>query len=194
MMGRAFLLLALILLVGPEAWAAGGGGHGEQAAAHGPDWWQFGRHALNLSILIGVLIYFAGPALRDFFKQRSEDIRREIEAAENALREAEAEIAELRSRLSGFDDEARQLVDTVGDAAEREKARVIERAEQTAERIREDAKRVADQELARARAELHAQAVVLATEIAAEVLREQTSTDDDRRLVSEFTERMGASA
>jgi F-type H+-transporting ATPase subunit b len=191
---RALLLLGLILLVGPDAWAAAGGGHGEEAAAHGPDWWQFGRHVLNLSILIGVLIYFAGPALRDFFKQRSEDIRREIEAAENALREAEAEIAEFRSRLSGFDDEARQLLDAAAEAAERDKVRVIERAQQTAERIREDAKRVADQELARARAELHAQAVVLATEIAADVLREQTSAEDDRRLVGEFTERMGASA
>jgi len=194
MMGRAALLLALFLLFGPEAWAAGAAGHEEQAAAHGPDWWQFGRHVLNLSILIGVLVYFAGPALRDFFKQRSEDIRREIEAAERALREAEAEIAELRTRLGDFDAESRRLANAAAEAAEIEKLRVLERAQQTAERIREDAKRVADQELARARQELHARAVVLATEIAAEVLREQTSAEDDRRLVSEFTERMGASA
>jgi F-type H+-transporting ATPase subunit b len=194
MMGRAILLLALFLLFGPEAWAAGVAGGEEHAAAHGPDWWQFGRHVLNLSILIGVLIYFAGPALRDFFKQRSENIRREIEAAETALRAAEAEMAELRTRLSAFDEESRRLAEAVAETAEFEKARVLERARQTAERIREDAKRVADQELARARQELHARAVMLATEIAAEVLREQTSAEDDRRLVSEFTERMGASA
>lgn len=193
-MGPALLLLAIVMLVGPEAWAAAAAGNEEHAVHHGPDWWGLGRHLLNLAVLCGVLIYFAGPALRDFFKQRSQDIRREIEDAEARLREAETEMAGLRTRLSEFEDEARRLTDATADAAELDKARVLERASQTAERIREDAKRVADQELARARRELHARAVTLATEIAAEVLRERTSAEDDGRIVREFTERIGGSA
>jgi F-type H+-transporting ATPase subunit b len=190
---RTGLALCALLVLGPDALAAAG----EAAAAgesHGPNWSLLFFQVLNATILAVVLVKFAGPALRNYFQQRSSDIRQAIEGAQEKLREAEAEIAELRARLDAFDREAEVLVAGAAEAAEAEGARVHERAQASAERIREDARRVADSEIERARQALRAEAAKLAIEIAAETLREQTTADDDARLVREFTDEIGGSA
>jgi F-type H+-transporting ATPase subunit b len=180
-----------LLLLAPEVFAAGGG---SEAEAHGPNWTMLFFQVLNAVILAVVLVKFAGPALRNYFQQRSSDIRQAIEGAQDQLREAEAEIAELRARLASFDGEAEGLVAGVAEAAQAEGARVKQRAEATAERIREDARRVADSEIERARQALRAEAARLAIEIAADTLRDQTTPEDDERLVREFTDKIGGSA
>jgi len=191
-MRRVLSLCAIsLLLLAPEALAAGGESGGE---AHGPSWNLLFFQVLNATILAIVLVKFAGPALRGYFQQRSSDIRQAIEGAQEQLREAEAEIAELRARLESFDREAEGLVRGAAEAAEAEGTRVKERAQATAERIREDARRVADSEIERARQALRAEAAKLAIEIAGETLRDQTTPEDDERLVREFTDEIGGSA
>ena len=51
-----------------------------------------------------------------------------------------------------------------------------------------------DQEVARARQELRAEAAELATRLAAELLQEHVGDDDQRRLVDEFVSRVETSA
>jgi F-type H+-transporting ATPase subunit b len=178
-----------ILLLSGLAGAADGGAHED-----GPSWALLGFHALNIGILGAILYRFAGPALRDLFAQRRTDIASQIEAAQARLSEAETELANLRQRIDGFNVEAADLIERVAETAESEKARTIERADAKSARILEDAKRVADSEIERARQVLRAEAAQLAVEIAGEILREQTSQDDDARLIREFTDEIGGSA
>ena len=193
-MSRAAVVLGILawqlapVALAAEALAAGG------EAADGPNWAMLGLQALNVGILGFVLVRYAGPALRDYFQNRSQQIRQSIEGAQQRLREAEAKIAELRERLDAFERESGDLVAGVAEAAEAERARMQDRARATAERIREDAKRVADSEIARARQALRAEAARLATEIAGELLREESTDEDDTRIVAEFTDKIGGSA
>ncbi len=193
-MSRAAVVLGILVwqlapvALAAEALAAGG------EAADGPNWAMLGLQALNVGILAFVLVRYAGPALRDYFQNRSQQIRQSIEGAQQSLREAEAKIAELRERLDAFEGESGDLVAGVAEAAEAERARMQDRARATAERIREDAKRVADSEIARARQALRAEAARLATEIAGELLREESTDEDDTRIVAEFTDKIGGSA
>ncbi len=188
-MSRAAVVLGILAWqLAPDALAAGG------ETADGPNWAMLGLQALNVGILAFVLVRYAGPALRDYFQNRSQQIRQSIEGAQQRLREAEAKIAELRERLDAFEGESGDLVAGVAEAAEAERARMQDRARATAERIREDAKRVADSEIARARQALRAEAARLATEIAGELLREESTDEDDTRIVAEFTDKIGGSA
>jgi len=184
-----FAVLASVVLPAGVALAAGGG-----AEHHGPNWWMLGLQLLNTLVLGFIVVRYAGPALRDYFRQRAEGIRSAIEGAQEQLQASEAEMSELRERLDGFEAEAAGLLANAASTAEAESGRVIERAGATAERIREDAKRVADSEIERARQELRAEASRLSIELAGELLREQTRDDDDARLVSEFTDKIGDSA
>jgi len=169
----------------------------EAAAEHahaGPDWTYFAYHALGLSVLIGVLVYFTREPLRNFLVERSDGIRRQIESAEAALEAARAEAAELRARLQRIGEENDELVRAAADLAEAERLQALERARQSAERIREESRRAADQEIARAKRELQQEAAQLATSLAAEILRQGVTPDDDRRMLGEFVEQIGRRA
>jgi F-type H+-transporting ATPase subunit b len=186
---RPALFALLLVAFSSTAWAAGGGESGE----HGVSWTVLAVHVLNFGFLMFLLYRYARKPILGYLADRSQGIRKEIESAEERLAHAESELAELRALLASFDDEARSIVDTARAVAEQEKARQIERAHETATRIREDAERVAGQELERARQTLRAEAAELATQLAAELLREQMTQEDDQRMVGEFVERLGGS-
>jgi F-type H+-transporting ATPase subunit b len=184
----ALLLAALVAEPALASEAAG-----EHAHA-GPDWAYFVYHALGLAVLIGVLVYFTREPLKKFLIERSDGIRRQIESAEAALEAARAEAAELRTRLDRIADENAELVRVAAELAETERVFALERARQSAERIREESRRAADQEIVRAKRELQEEAAQLATSLAAEILRKSVTPDDDRRILGEFVEQIGRRA
>lgn len=180
------LAIALLCLPVSALAASGGDGHAETS------WSVLGIHALNFAFLLFLIHRYARQPVLDYLAQRSQNIRSEIETAESRLRDAERELSDLRDRLSGFEREASELAERTAEQAETEKAAALERAGESAQRIRDEAQRVAGQELERARHELRAEAAVLATSLAAEILREKLTPEDDKRLVGEFIERLGA--
>ncbi len=179
--------LACGVVAASEVWAAGG------SAEHGSNLGLLFLQVLNTAVLAFILVRYAGPPLRSFLVQRSQGIRRRIEASEARLRQARAELEELRRRLERFEREAQEIVSESAATAANERVRLLERAAATAERIREEARRVADQEIARARRELQEEAAELAVTLAREILREKLTSQDDNRLVAEYVDHLGAS-
>jgi len=181
---RVLGVLTVLLLAGAAAASEAEAGH------HGPDWKVLGLAVLNLGILIGVLLRYARKPITDFLFQRSEGIRTALRDAQAQLAEAEAENAKLRDRLTHLADEAREIVDLARRQAQAEQVRMKHRAEETATRIREEAQRVADMEIARARQVLREEAAELATALASDLLREHIQPADDQRLLREFVARV----
>lgn len=177
----------VLLLVASPALAAGGG-----EAEGGRGWLVLGLQTLNTAVLVLVLIRLARRPVKSFLLQRSHTIRRDIEAAETRLREAEAEIEGLRQRLARFEDEAGEIIARSTEQAEAERQRRLERATESAARIQREARTLADQEVARARDELRREVAELATSLASALLRAEIRPEDDRRLVSEYAEQIGA--
>ena len=184
---RVVVLGCLLLWLASPAFAAAG-------AEHGTNWPLLGLQVLNTAVLVLILLRFTRQPIRDFLIQRSHGIRREIDAAEARLSDAEAEIEQLRRRLVRFGDEKEEIVARSAEQAEAERAHTLERAQGTAERIREEAHRVADQEIERARQELQSEAAELAVSLARDLLRENLTPEDDRRLVSEYVNRVGGAS
>jgi len=190
-MRRALLAALLLLLATAPAFASEAAGEHAHAGA---DWGYFAYHALGLAVLIGVLVYFTREPLQNFLVDRSEGIRRQIESAEAALAAARAEAAELRTRLQQIAEENDQMVRDAVDLAEAERVLALQRARQAAERVREESRRAADQEILRAKRELQQEAAQLATSLAAEILRQGVTPDDERRILGEFVEQIGRRA
>jgi F-type H+-transporting ATPase subunit b len=160
---------------------------------HGPDWFTLGIAALNFAALLFVLRRYALPLVQAFFFQRAEAIRKQLDESQSRLRAAEAELEDLRRRLRRLDEDARAMVAQMAEQASGERDRAMQRAEQATQRIREDARRVADRELERARTALRSEAAALASAIAAQILREQVRPEDHERLIEEFMNRVEAS-
>ncbi len=161
-----------------------------EAGHHEPDWKTLGIAALNFGVLAFVIFRFAGKPISDFLFQRSESIRGALRDAQAQLAAAQAENQKLQDRLAHLSEEASEIVALARRQAQAEGARMQQRAHETAARIREEAQRVADMEIARARQALREEAAALATSLAADLLRERIRPEDDQRLLSEFVARV----
>lgn len=180
-------LLVLFLLLGTVAPAAasegGSGGLGDLV-------WP----AVNLLILIAALVYFGRRPMQDFFAARQDRIRGDLDAAANALAEAEARHTEWQRKLARLDAEMDRIREQARERAEAERKHILADASAAAERIRRDARSAVDQELRRAREELRHEVAELAVEFAAETLRTRVNDTDRSRLVDDFIETIERSA
>lgn len=177
------LAAALLLVLGFAAPALAAEGHGEGNLARDLLW-----PAANFALLLGVLVYVARQPIRDFFASRQGRIRGELDAAAQALRDAEARHAEWQRRLVDLDAELARLRADARERAAAERGQILAGAAAAAERIRSDARSAVDQELRRAREDLRREAAELAVELAAEALRSRVTGADRARLVDEFVQ------
>ena len=134
------------------------------------------------------LVYFGRRPIREFFAARQERIRDDLDAAANALADAEARHTEWQRKLVQLDAEMSRIRAQARERAEAERRHILADASAAAERIRKDARTAVDQELRRARDELRREAAELALEIAAETLRSRVTDADRSRLVDDFIE------
>lgn len=174
--------LSILLWLPSVALASGGGGHGDE----GIPWTSIEFHALNLAILLGFLIWLARRPISDALKNRSAEVRRAIEDAQKAQREAQALADDLERRLSTFQSEVARLQRETREEAEKERVVILERAEKEAEAIRAAAERAIREETHRARRALQEEAVQLAVQMASDMLRDQVNADDQSRLAREL--------
>jgi len=184
-MRRALLALFFLLAtVAPAAASEGGsGGLGDLL-------WP----VVNLLILIAALVYFGRRPIQDFFAERQDRIRGDLDAAANALAEAEARHTEWQRKLTRLDAEMDRIREQARERAEAERKHILAEASAAAERIRRDARSAVDQELRRAREELRREVAELAVELAADTLRTRVNDADRSRLVDDFIETIEHSA
>src|SRR5260370_35924448 len=98
--------------------AAGFFGHAIQAAYAAEDagagygsWLLLTFFVINFILFVGVLVYFAGPALRKFFADRAVTIRTALSRAKSALAEAEDLATKAAAGMEVLSAEAKNLAD-----------------------------------------------------------------------------------
>lgn len=186
------LLITLLFTVFVRGAAAAGGEHapaGEHAAEgeHGGiPLGEIAFHALNLAILLGLILKFGGPAIRDSIANRAAGIHRQIQDAGTAATQAEARYQELETRLAGFEGELSRMKQEAEVEAAREREIILARGERDATQIREAAERSVRSELARARQELRQDAARLAVKMAEQRISANLRTEDEERFGGEF--------
>ena len=170
-------------LVPLAAWASE---HEEGHEAGGIPWGTLLFNLVNFSIFCWILARFALPAARNWVRARHDRIVGELEAAAKARADAEQLKAEWDARLKALDQEIAKIrADAAADAA-RERERILAAAVKTAEAIRTDARRAADQEVRRAQAELRDRVAREAVALATQLIRDRLTPTDQDRFVSEF--------
>lgn len=179
-------LAALAALMPAVALAASGGDE------HGGGIRDFVWHSVNLLLLIVALVYFARGPIANFLNERRAKIEDGIQSAGRELAEAERKLAACEQRIASLDEEIDGIRSAVQRQAESERDRLLAEAHGTAERIRRDAVAAVEQELRHARAQLRAETVDLAVQLAGELLRSQVSDADRTRLVDDFVQRIEA--
>ncbi len=146
---------------------------------------------ISVLMLFGFLRRYAFPPMIKAMRDRSRRIQHDIQTAEATRLEAEALKASLEAEVKEFRRRADETLSRVVKEAQSERRRILDESQRESKRILEEA----EAEIARERkamiATVRQQVVDLSVEVAERVIRERMSQDIDRRLVSEFIERIG---
>jgi F-type H+-transporting ATPase subunit b len=177
---RRISILTLTGLAGAaDLWAAGGG---EKGAFGSEVIWQI----ISLVLLIVLLGRFVKKPLAAFLSGRQAEVQNAIEQSARKKEEAEALLAEWQRKVDSLSQEIRELHGRIRAEGEAEQKKIVSRAKEEGERIRQQAGVIADQELTKARAALKKEMVDLSVELAEKLLKEAIRPQDQERLIREY--------
>ncbi len=183
-----------LFLLHAAAWAAGGAenveaAHGAATAsheAHGIPWDLITLQAANVVLFGIVLVWIARGPVRDALRNRSLAVSKQLDESARLKADAAATNADIANRLSTLDRRVEEMKAEAAVEADREAARIEERAHADAVRLKETAERTIREESNRARNELRGEAARLAVALARETLKRSVTPDDQDRLAREF--------
>ena len=141
---------------------------------------------INFLLFVWILHRFAWPLIRDSLRERRDRIVAALEAARRAREEAEAIKAEFETKMRNLEAESARARAEVLAIAEAEAKQLVESARQASERIRADARLVAEQETSRARRAIQRETAERIADLAGLLIKEHLTANDQARLTSEF--------
>jgi F-type H+-transporting ATPase subunit b len=144
-------------------------------------------------VLLGAMWKFGVPAVKNMEKAREERIRHDLENAELAKTEAEAEKAQYLAQIAGAKEEAGRLIEEGRQAAEAVRADLIARAEQEANEIRARAQADIVNQRNQALAQLRTEVASLSIDLAGRIVERNLDNDTNRQLVDSFIDQVAGS-
>lgn len=165
--------------------ASAGEGHGAEPTLFDGTIAQSIAALIVFSILFVVLYRSAwGPILKGL-QDREEKIRKDLEHAEGASKQAAATLEEYRRQVQSGHDEARKVIEQGKADAHRLAAQIQEQTQAEINAMRTRAQAEIRQAKEQALNEIYAQTATLATEVASKILRKELNVADQRRLVED---------
>jgi F-type H+-transporting ATPase subunit b len=208
--GRAITALtaAWVALATGSAFASPAAGHGEQAhgaatgapaAAHHHDgitlfnWPSAEDPRIGLAYLVINFVVLAFLIHRLILRKliqdnttRHDEIKRQVDEAATALREAQTVIADYKQRVARIEADSQQILDEARQAAAADRQRLQSEAETEVERFKAGALAAAQREVDTRKAELETEVVDRAIARATEILQSRLTDSDHNRMVDDF--------
>jgi len=158
---------------------AADGGHGEFGLAEG-------FYILNFVVLLLVLYFWALPRAKDFLVKRHDQAAAELVEAGRLKAEADAKLADYKRLMDGLEAEVAKIRDEFRADGERERARILAEAQESAERMRLAAKRQIQQETAKLRAELEQEVVAEVLASTEAKVKAQLNASTQREMANDY--------
>ena len=131
------------------------------------------KHALNLVILIGIIVYFTRIPIKGALEKRRANLSREIDEAKHSIEIAKQQYDEYQEKLKGLEEEISALRESISKLGETEKDEIIAQARHTCELIKKDSKDTIELEALRAKQEIQEEVVNNSLEIANRLIQER---------------------
>jgi len=148
--------------------------------------------SLAFLVLLGVMWKFGVPAVKNMEQAREDRIRNDLEGAEKARTDAEAEKAQYLAQIAGANEEAGRVIEEARQSAEQVRRDLIARAEAEAAEIRERAQADITTQQERAMAELRSDVTQLSIDLAERIVEHNLDRDTQQRLVDSFINQVGS--
>lgn len=146
---------------------------------------------INFGLLLLILAKYGRPTATKLAEERHDQIKAALDEAAKLRDAAAKKLADYEARIKGVDDEIKKLVDGIRADAEADKVRILEAAKVQSAQMKRDAELRIAAEIELARAALTKEITAAASNATEKLLREKTTPDDQKKLVSTFIQGMG---
>ena len=190
---QVMAVLSLLILLVPLGLAFASGGGGEEAAADsGAKLKDLGYRFLNFALLVIIIfVVVRKTAIKDFFANRREEIKKKFEDLQAEKDSAEKRYQELEQKLKDFEKQKQEIIEQFKAEGTAEKEKIIAQAQERAKYILEQADLTIQREMQAAKDKLKQDVVDAAAQRALEIISEEIKDTDQDQLVEEFIERVG---
>ncbi len=147
---------------------------------------------INFGLLVGLYYTLGKKPIAEGLKQRKATIGKEIEEAQKMLDEALERAKKYQGDLKNADTDAAMAKSALIAAGKGEVERMLEDANEKAERMKRDAERLVEQERKQVHEDLVRETVELAVAEAMKVLERSVTPDDHQRLAQDLLAELAA--
>jgi F-type H+-transporting ATPase subunit b len=148
--------------------------------------------AINFLLYAGLLVYLLRKPVREYFSGRKEKFNSALNKAAQAKNEAEAQKREVQTRIDELTRTSQaELARAKSEAAELQ-TRIMKEAEEISAHLKSEANRSATFEIERAKNELRESLLSQAVAFSSKLLKEKIAEGDQKRLQTEFVDKIGA--
>ena len=175
------LLMVLFLMVPQGALAEDGAG----------DWrptYDLAMRWINFFILMFLIFKYARKPLVNFFKEKSEDIKKEIQAVEQEKEEILAKVEEMLKARDHSQEKLEKLKERVIAQGKAKKQHIIENAQKESTLMLEGARRKIKSQMIAAQQGLRAEMIDHAIEMALQKLPAVIDEKDSQKLYEQYLE------
>ncbi len=147
---------------------------------------------MNFVVLAGALVFVLRKPVSQALSSRIKGIQEQLESLEVRRAEAEKQLAQYNEKLSKLESEAVKIVDAYIKQGNEAKAKILKEAEQTAEKLRAQARRNIEHEFDKAKQKLQQEVVESSLQKAKESLKKEITAQDQDKLIDEYINKVVA--
>lgn len=153
---------------------------------------DLGKRIMNFALLVIILFWVVKKSgIKDFFSDRTREIRQRLDELEREKEEAENRFRDAEERLREFEKQKKDILDQFKREGITEKDKIIEEARDRVKVIIQQAEVTIKQEMQSARERIKQEVVNLAAQEAQKIISSEMTDKDQDHLVHEFIERVG---
>lgn len=145
---------------------------------------------VNFVVFAAILVYLLAKPAKKFFAQRTQDVANNLEEMAARQAEFEAAVKAAEDRLAAVAKERQNVIQQFVAEGEMEKAKILDKANLVAARIKEMAAFTIEQETKKAAQGLKEEVVGLATQMATDMIKEKATYADQQGLVEEYLKKV----
>ncbi len=148
--------------------------------------WNLLWTVLNLILFFLLMKRFLFKPIKKVMDKRQELLDEQFRNAKDANAAAEEKLADYESKISGAEEEKKQIISEARQSARAEYDKIIDRAEQDSQKMRADAKKQIEEERESSLRSAKEEIASLAAEAASKLVEANITEEDNRNLLDEF--------
>jgi F-type H+-transporting ATPase subunit b len=165
--------------------------HSEVEGGFGLNLDIFETNLINLTLLVGILIYFGRPVLSKILTERRSKIAEQIQAVEQKQKQAEVTLANEQKKLEEAKAIAAKIRSEATTNAQKARETILAQGEKEVQRLKEVAGKDLSSEQEKAIAQLRERVVALALERTRSQMENVLNDDVQRKLIDSSIAKLG---